>query len=109
VLDPADGADLLAVADRLRSQGVRVDVWAGEGRLGKQLRHADRRGIPFALVRGEAERAAGSVTLKELATGEQTTVAEVEASALLLAARAASPGGAAPSARPAGATEEDRP
>ena len=96
VLDPADGADLLGVAQRLRGAGVRADVWTGEGRLGKQLRHADRRGVRFALVRGEAERAAGSVTLKELATGEQTTVAEAEAPALLLAARAA----AAPASGP---------
>jgi len=87
LLDAADAADALAVAGRLRAAGVRADVWAGEGRLGKQLRHADRRGVPFALVRGEAERAAGSVTLKRLATGEQTTVAEADAPALLLAAR----------------------
>jgi histidyl-tRNA synthetase len=100
VLDPADGADLLAVAGRLRTAGVRADVWTGDGRLGKQLRHADRRGIPFALVRGEAERAAGSVTLKQLATGEQTTVAEADAPALLLAARAAAAAGG-PGAAPA--------
>ena len=108
VLDAADGADVLAVAQRLRAAGVRADVWTGEGRLGKQLRHADRRGARFALVRGEAERAAGSVTLKELATGEQTTVAEADAPALLLAARAAAgatgagpaPDRADPEARP---------
>jgi histidyl-tRNA synthetase len=45
----------------------------------KQLRHADRRGARFALVRGATERAAGSVTLKELATGEQTTLPEGDA------------------------------
>jgi histidyl-tRNA synthetase len=87
VLDPADAADLLAVAGRLRAHGLRVDVFAGEGRLGKQLRHADRCGARFALVRGETERAGASVTLKELATGEQTTVDETAAVALLLAGR----------------------
>ncbi len=109
VLDPADGADLLAVAGRLRTTGVRADVWAGEGRLGKQLRHADRRGIPFALVRGEAERAAGSVTLKQLATGEQTTVAEADAAALLLAARTGAVPGAGRGDAPDGPTGEGRP
>jgi histidyl-tRNA synthetase len=79
VLDPADAADVLAVATRLRGAGISVDVYGGEGRMKKQLRHADRRGARFALVRGGDERAAGSVTLKELATGEQTTVPEADA------------------------------
>jgi histidyl-tRNA synthetase len=109
VLDPADGADVLAVAQRLRAAGVRADVWTGEGRLGKQLRHADRRGVRFALVRGEAERAAGSVTLKELATGEQTTVAEADAPALLLAARAAGADGTGAAPAPDRADPEARP
>jgi histidyl-tRNA synthetase len=79
VVDPADAADILAVATRLRAAGIAVDVFSGEGRLKKQLRHADRRGARFALVRGGEERSTGSVTLTELATGEQTTVAESEA------------------------------
>jgi histidyl-tRNA synthetase len=83
ILDAADGADLLALATRLRTAGIDVDVFVGDGRLGKQLRHADRRGTRYALVRGEAERASGSVTLKELATGEQTTMSEADAIALL--------------------------
>ncbi len=83
ILDAADGADLLALATRLRAAGIDVDVFVGDGRLGKQLRHADRRGTRYALVRGEAERASGSVTLKELATGEQTTMSEADAIALL--------------------------
>jgi histidyl-tRNA synthetase len=83
ILDAADGADVLALATRLRAAGIDADVFVGDGRLGKQLRHADRRGARYALVRGEAERASGSVTLKELATGEQTTMSEAEAIALL--------------------------
>ena len=83
ILDAADGPDVLALATRLRAAGIDADVFVGDGRLGKQLRHADRRGARYALVRGEAERASGSVTLKELATGEQTTMSEAEAIALL--------------------------
>lgn len=79
VLDPADAADVLAVATRLRGAGITVDVYGGEGRMKKQLRHADRRGARFALVRGADERATGSVTLKELASGEQTTLVEADA------------------------------
>jgi histidyl-tRNA synthetase len=85
VLDPADGADVLALASRLRAAGIDVDLFVGDGRLGKQLRHADRRGARYALVRGETERASASVTLKELATGEQTTLSEADAIAVLRA------------------------
>ena len=83
VLDPADAVDILAVATRLRAAGIAVDVYSGEGRMKKQLRHADRRGARFALVRGGDERAAGSVTLKELASGEQTTLPETDAAGFL--------------------------
>jgi len=86
VLDPADGADLLGIAAQLRAAGLSVDVYAGEGRMKKQLRHADRRRARFALVRGEQERAAASVTLKELATGEQHTL-DVQAAVRLLLER----------------------
>jgi histidyl-tRNA synthetase len=86
VLDPADAADLLGVSARLRAAGLSVDMYVGEGRLKKQLRHADRRGARFALVRGEAERAAASVTLKELASGEQVTLDESAAAAHVRAA-----------------------
>jgi histidyl-tRNA synthetase len=79
VLDPQDAADVLAVAARIRASGIAVDVYAGEGRMKKQFRHADRRGARFVLVRGESERAAASVTLKELASGEQTTLPEADA------------------------------
>ena len=79
VLDPADAADVLALATRLRANDITVDVFVGEGRMKKQFRHADRRGARFVLVRGGEERATGSVTLKELATGEQTTLSEGDA------------------------------
>ncbi len=86
VFEPEDAADLLGLAARLRAQGISVDMYVGEGRMKKQLRHADRRGARFALLRGEAERAAASVTLKELATGEQVTLDESQAAAHVLAA-----------------------
>ncbi len=76
VMDTSASADALAVAGRLRAGGVATDLWVGGGKLGKQLRHADRRGARYAVIRGSDERAAGTVALKHLATGEQTTVDE---------------------------------
>jgi histidyl-tRNA synthetase len=78
VLDDDGAADALALAQRLRDQGLSADLYAGRGKLGKQLKHADRRACRVALIRGADERAAGTVAVKHLASGEQTTVAEAD-------------------------------
>ncbi len=78
VLDDDAAADAMALARRIRASGRSADVFVGGGRLGKQLKHADRRGVRVAAIRGGEERAAGTVTLKDLATGDQITVAEAD-------------------------------
>ena len=57
----------------LRQAGIRVQVSTREGKLGKQFKEASSRGVPFALVCGPDEAAAGTVVLKNLTTGEQHT------------------------------------
>jgi histidyl-tRNA synthetase len=76
VFDDTSAADAAAIAQRLRASGFDVDLYVGSGRLGKQLRYADRRGIRYCVVRGPDERAAGEAAVKDLATGEQVAVAE---------------------------------
>lgn len=79
VFDPALRGDAVALATRLRREGaIPTDLYVADGRVGKQLRYADRRGARFALIRGDREVEAGVVAVKELATGEQTEVAEAE-------------------------------
>ncbi|MEX2503653.1 MAG: histidine--tRNA ligase [Egicoccus sp.] len=78
VMDDDAAADALALAQRLRGHGFSADVYVGGGKLGKQFKHADRRAARVALIRGADERAAGTVAVKELASGEQTTVAEAD-------------------------------
>ncbi len=76
VMEDEGSADALALATRLRGAGIATDLWVGGGRLGKQLKHADRRGARWAVIRGSDERAAGTVAVKDLATGEQATLDE---------------------------------
>jgi histidyl-tRNA synthetase len=85
LMDDDGAADAMALADRLRSQGYTVDLYSGGGRLklGKQLKYADRRGCRVAVIRGEDERDTATVTLKDLASGDQTTVAEADLPATL--------------------------
>jgi histidyl-tRNA synthetase len=78
-LDDDGAPDALAVAQRIRDAGFSADVYAGSsGKLGKQLKYADRRGVRVAVIRGADERAAGTVAVKDLASGDQTTVAEAD-------------------------------
>lgn len=65
-------ADSAAIARELRTEGIRVDqsVLTRKG-IGDQLKYADRRGIPFAIIIGPDELARGEVSVKNLSTGEQ--------------------------------------
>jgi histidyl-tRNA synthetase len=57
----------LALATELRSMDIPCEVYLNVGdRLGKQLAYADKLGIPYAVVLGPDERAAGAVTVKDL-------------------------------------------
>lgn len=74
----------LALAAKLRAEGVPVEVWLGEaGKMGKQLKYAASRGIPFAAVLGPDEVAAGLVALKDLRSGEQRSVPLAELAGLV--------------------------
>ncbi len=66
--------DALGLAAELRSAGLRVEVYPDADKIGKQLKYASSRAIPFVTVVGDDELAKGVVTLKTLATGEQQVV-----------------------------------
>lgn len=56
----------IGVAEALRSEGLRVLMHVGGQGLKSQMKKADTSGAAFAVLLGEAERAAGQVTLKPL-------------------------------------------
>ena len=63
------------IARELRLAGFNVDQSLATNKgIGAQLKYADNRGIPFALIPGTDELANGQVSLKNLATGEQVAV-----------------------------------
>jgi len=73
----------LALAQALRAQGLRVDLYPEADKLGKQFKYASARGIPFVAVIGDDERAQGKVGLKEMTTGEQRAVSPDEIASLV--------------------------
>lgn len=70
---PADEA--LALAEELREQGVGVGADLSGRSLKAAMKAADRRRAPFVVLLGEDELAAGEVTVKRLASGEQQRLA----------------------------------
>ncbi len=67
---------ILLLADRLRSSGVRVSVDSTERKLGDQIKAAHKQHIPFVMVVGEIELKEGMYTVKKILTGKETTVPE---------------------------------
>jgi histidyl-tRNA synthetase len=78
LLDPQLAGEALALAERLRDAGLRVEGQTG-GSLSAQLKRADRGGARFALLIGPDEAARGVVTVKDLrANAPQEAVAQGE-------------------------------
>lgn len=77
--------DTLALARQLRAAGLRVEVYPDADKIGKQMKYASTRGARFATIVGDDERAAGTVMVKDLTTGQQTAVPRAEAAAWLRA------------------------
>jgi histidyl-tRNA synthetase len=65
-----------AIADALRARGIPVEVAPAAAKFGKQIRHADRRGIPFVWFPGEIDPdgVAGADQVKDIRSGEQIEV-----------------------------------
>lgn len=59
------------VAGQLRSRGISCEVSATAAKFGKQIRHADRRGIPYVWFFGPGEGGALSHEVKDIRSGEQ--------------------------------------
>ncbi len=55
---------LADIAAQLRSQGVRVEVDYSDDRFGKKIRNAQTQKVPFMLIAGETDAAAGAVSFR---------------------------------------------
>lgn len=77
--DEETGRASLQATQRLRQAGLRVEWYPEPGRLPKQLRYADRYGIPLVGILGPDELAADQLAVKDMASGEQVSVPLEEA------------------------------
>jgi histidyl-tRNA synthetase len=64
-----------ALAATARAAGLRASVYLGSsGKLGRQLRWASDQGARWCLIYGSAEDEAGTVTVRDMRSGEQAAV-----------------------------------
>ncbi len=86
VLDADLAAQSFGLAAVAREAGLRASVYLGaSGKLGKQLKWASDSGARWCLIYGSAEHAAGTVTVRDLASAEQEAVPIGDLGAHLLA------------------------
>ncbi|MEM6897905.1 MAG: HisS family protein, partial [Pseudomonadota bacterium] len=72
VMDRARMADYQAMVAELRNAGLRAEVYLGNPKnFGNQMKYADRRGAPIAVIEGTDEHARGVVQLKDLIAGAE--------------------------------------
>jgi histidyl-tRNA synthetase len=72
VMDRNRMADYQAMVGDLRQAGIRAEVYLGNPKnFGNQMKYADRRGSPVAIIAGEDEFAKGVVQIKDLILGAQ--------------------------------------
>jgi histidyl-tRNA synthetase len=71
-------ADYQAMVSKLRNAGIRAELYLGNPKhsVGQQLKYADKRGAPCAVIQGPDERAAGTITIKDLAAGAALATGE---------------------------------
>ncbi len=76
-------APAIALATRLRQAGIRTQLYSEQKKFKQKMAYADRLGVPYCVFLGEDEIAAGTCSVKDMATGQQVTVTPEEAVALM--------------------------
>ena len=70
VMDRDRMADYMAMVGELRAAGIRAEMYLGNPKnFGNQLKYADKRGAPIAVIQGGTEAEAVVVILKDLILG----------------------------------------
>lgn len=68
-------ADYQGMVAKLRAAGIRAELYLGSGKMGPQLKYADKRGAPCVIIQGGDEKARGEVQIKDLIEGAKAAAA----------------------------------
>lgn len=64
----------LTLLRKVREAGIAAEIYLDAVKMGKQFKYADAKKIPFVAIIGENERTNNTITLKNMASGEQKSV-----------------------------------
>ena len=76
-----DAAPAIALAEKLRGAGIRVQIYGEQKKFKQKMSYADRLGVAYAVLLGEDEIAQGKCSVKDMRTGEQVLLTAEEAAA----------------------------
>ncbi len=72
-------AAAISLAETLRNAGLRVQLYGEQKKFKQKMTYADKLGVPFAVLLGEDEIAAGVCSVKNMKTGQQVKLSPEEA------------------------------
>ena len=78
LFDAGHTGDYLRIARKLRAAGIDTEVFCDARNIGKQLSYASRKGFKAAVIAGQSEFEQGTLQVKDLQAGQQTTVTEAD-------------------------------
>ena len=78
-----DLAPAISLSTKLRSAGVRTQLYTEQKKFKAKMSYADKLGVPYVIFLGGDEIAAGVVACKDMKTGEQTKLPFAETLALI--------------------------
>ena len=80
----AEVGPAIALAEALRSAGIRVQFYGEQKKFKQKMSYADKLGVPYAVLLGEDEIAEGKCSVKNMVSGEQVKLTPPEAAEYIL-------------------------
>jgi len=74
LFDEESKEDALKIYSTLVEAGINSEIYFEADKLGKQMKYADKKRIPFVLIRGSEEKEKDEVVVKSMATGKQKSI-----------------------------------
>jgi len=74
VFDKSRIKEYIEILNKLRASDISSEIYPGEGKLKKQMEYANKIGSPAVILYGDDEIKSGKVTLKNLETGNESSV-----------------------------------
>src|SRR5699024_815998 len=73
-VEPGSVSSIYSLLNKLREENIPAEIYPDAVKFKKQMKYANKRAIPYVGVIGEAELAAGTVSVKNMKDGQQEEI-----------------------------------